>query len=236
MAVVQKIQCRVGKIIPHGNHVYTLALKPAKLVPRFKPGQFLHLALDDYDPSRFWPESRVFSIASSPNERDKLIIFYSVKGRFTARMEAELAEGRQVWVKLPYGDFVIEGDKDVALFAGGTGISAFTAYIGGLTQELSNNVYLVYGAREEGLLIYRELIEEQVKKIPFLRVIYFSENGGSAFIEKGSLAVNKIWPKVKAPHDTVFYISGPPVMLKALREELLDLGILKDNIKIDAWE
>jgi ferredoxin-NADP reductase len=236
MAVVQKIRCQVRKIIPHGNHVYTLALKPANLVPRFKPGQFLHLALDDYDPSGFWPESRVFSIASLPENRDNLLISYSVRGSFTSRMEREIKKGMQVWVKLPYGDFVIEGAKDVVLFAGGTGISAFTAYIGGLTKELSNNVYLAYGAREEDLLIYRKLIEEQVKKIPFLHVLYFSENDGAAFVEKGKLSVKEIWPKIKAPQDTVFYISGPPAMLKTLREELSDLGILRDNIKIDAWE
>ena len=40
--------------------------------PLFKPGQFLHLAIDPYDGAGFWPESRVFSIASSPRDRDRL--------------------------------------------------------------------------------------------------------------------------------------------------------------------
>ena len=35
-------------------------------VTPFKPGQFLHLALDAFEPGGFWPESRVFSIASAP--------------------------------------------------------------------------------------------------------------------------------------------------------------------------
>ena len=46
-------------------------------VPRFTPGQFLHLALDPYDADGFWPDSRVFSIASSPDARTNLAITYA---------------------------------------------------------------------------------------------------------------------------------------------------------------
>ena len=98
-------------------------------MPRFRAGQFLHLALDPYDPTGFWPESRVFSIASPPAQRDSVRITYAVHGQFTARMESDLAEGRQVWIKMPYGDFVIESQADVVLFAGGTGVTAFTAFL-----------------------------------------------------------------------------------------------------------
>src|SRR5918993_2722575 len=129
MAVAQKLECVVEQIVDHGERVYTLALRPGRAVPRFRAGQFLHLAMDPYDPAGFWPESRVFSIASSPAERDLLRITYAVHGRFTARMETELREGRRVWIKMPYGDFLIDSHGDVVLFAGGTGVSAFTAFL-----------------------------------------------------------------------------------------------------------
>lgn len=125
MGNIQKLPCRVQKIIDHGDRVYTVELLPERPLPRFKAGQFLHLALDDYNPSCFWPESRVFSIASSPTQRYYLRISYSVKGSFTTRMENDLHEGMLVWVKLPYGDFVIRDNGDVVLLAGGTGITAF---------------------------------------------------------------------------------------------------------------
>ena len=70
--MTQKLACRVERIVAHGERVYTVALRPERPAPRFRAGQFLHLALDPYDPSRFWPESRVFSIASSPSQRDLL--------------------------------------------------------------------------------------------------------------------------------------------------------------------
>jgi len=49
MATPQKLRCLVNKITDHGDHVYTVDLAPERPVPRFKPGQFLHLTLDDYD-------------------------------------------------------------------------------------------------------------------------------------------------------------------------------------------
>ena len=120
MPVTQKLRCVVEQVVAHGERVYTVALRPERQVPRFRAGQFLHLALDCYDSGGFWPDSRVFSIASSPAQRDLVRITYSVHGRFTARMESDLAEGREVWIKMPYGDFVIEGPRDIVLFAGGT--------------------------------------------------------------------------------------------------------------------
>ena len=119
----------------------------------------MRLALDEYDPSGFWPKSRVFSIASSPQQHERLSITYSLQGRFTARMEKELAEGKWMWIKLPYGEFIFQGIGAVVVFAGGTGITAFTAFLDALTPAFSHKIYLTCGAREPRLLIYRDLAE-----------------------------------------------------------------------------
>src|SRR6476469_4200804 len=135
MAPAQKLRCTVDGVIAHGDRVYTVTLRPERPAPRFRAGQFLHMALDAYDPTGFWPESRVFSIASAPSQRDLLRITYSVQGAFTARMEAGLVPGREVWVKMPYGHFIIEPRGEVVLLAGGTGITAFTAFLEQLGGE-----------------------------------------------------------------------------------------------------
>jgi len=245
MAVVQKILCHIEQITNYGENVYTLDLKPERLIPRFRPGQFLHLALDNYDPSGFWPESRVFSIASSPLQRDHIRISYSVRGRFTARMEKELHEGRRVWIKLPYGDFVIKNTTDIALFAGGTGITAFTAFLQGLTPDIKQNIYLAYGARNRSLLIYRGLIDKLSQRVHALRVYHFIENDaedmpsltkGEIRELKGCLSIASVWQEIQNPFETTFYLSGPPLMLKNMTQELHNLGIQEEAVKTDAWE
>ena len=83
--------------------IYIAEFRPLEKKIKFKPGQFLHLALDEYDPSFPWPESRCFSMQSSP-EDEVIRITFSVKGRYTARMVEELHLGKIVSLKLPYGD------------------------------------------------------------------------------------------------------------------------------------
>ena len=246
MAVAQKLYCQVEQITHHGEHVYTVTLRPERPAPRFRPGQFLHLALDEYDPSGFWPDSRVFSIASSPAQRDRLRISYSVQGRFTARMEQELAQGKWVWVKLPYGDFLIDDTHDVVLFAGGTGITAFTAFLDGLPPEFQHSVYLAYGARDRSLLIYRDTVEQLAFSVQQLQVFYFVERDTDSQPETtdirhppetiGRLSAAAVWPNIREPFEATYYLSGPPPMLKALAPELRGLGIRADAIRIDAWE
>ncbi len=94
-------------------------------------------------------------------------------------MEAELVPGRQVWVKLPYGEFCVEGDTDVCLLAGGTGITAFTAFLAGLPAEQGRRIDLFYGARQPGLLIYRSVVEEAVARSPSLHAHYLAEQNAT---------------------------------------------------------
>jgi ferredoxin-NADP reductase len=241
MPVVQRIHCRVYGIRDHGHHVYTIDLMPERRVPRFRPGQFLHLSLDEYDPSGFWPESRVFSIASPPTERDRLRISYSVRGRFTARMERELDPGRMVWIKMPYGEFVVDGRRDVVLLAGGTGITAFTAFLGSLTPECQHDVYLFYGARRRSLLIYGSTVERVARVVPRLRPIYFVEDdsdadGSTLEVSTGCLSVAAAWRIVENPLEADYYLSGPPLMLKRFSMELSQHRLPTEAIHIDAWE
>lgn len=236
--MTQKLACLVERVVAHGERVYTLVLKPERPAPRFRPGQFLHLALDRYDPTGFWPESRVFSIASGPNERERLRITYAVHGRFTERMESEAAEGRQVWIKLPYGDFVIDANADVVLFAGGTGVSAFTAFLEDLPAESARQVVVAYGARTDSLLIYRDALERCASRARALTILYFVERteGLVPAAHHGRVSVGTVWPRVRDPKQTHFYVSGPPPMLKAITRDVSDRGVDPGAIHIDAWE
>jgi ferredoxin-NADP reductase len=233
--VTQKLACVIERVVAHGERVYTLVLRPERPVPRFLPGQFLHLALDPYDPAGFWPESRVFSIASGPNDRSRVSVTYAVHGRFTARLEAEALEGRTVWVKLPYGDFVVDNRRPTALLAGGTGVTAFTAMLESLTPS-SQPVALAYGARTPDLLIYRQAIEACAASAPALDVLYFAEEGSAPPVRPGRVTVDALWERLTAPLATDFYISGPPAMLRGLAADLRARDVAPDAIHIDAWE
>ena len=230
MAVVRRMPCTVRGVINHGERVYTVDLEPSMPVPRFTPGQFLHLALDPYEADGFWPESRVFSIASSPDERDRLSITYAVKGAFTTRMERELAVGGSAWVKLPYGEFVVEPGRDAVLFAGGTGITAFTAFLRSLVPERTSRVLLFYGARTPNLFVYGDLAEARAREVPALTCHPVCE------ATEGRLDVAAAWPAIEELEKPLVYLSGPPAMLTGLTAQMLDRGVSPEDIRTDAWE
>jgi ferredoxin-NADP reductase len=238
MAVMQKLACEVERVISHGERVYTVTLRPERPVPRFQAGQFLHLALDRYEPTGFWPESRVFSIASPPSQRDRVRITYAVHGPFTQRMERELTEGRTAWIKLPYGDFVVDAQADVALFAGGTGVTAFSAFLEALPADARQTVIVAYGARTPDLLIYRDALDGCAARVPSLQVSYFVEDGADSAsgLRPGRVSVEAVWPRLSRPLDTQFYIAGPPAMLQAIGHDLRSRSVSAEAIHIDAWE
>jgi len=230
MAVVRKLACVVEALRDHGEHVYTVDLRPVGTLPRFKPGQFLHLALDHYEPDGFWPESRVFSIASSPRERDRLAITYAVKGAFTTRMERELTEGVAVWTKLPYGEFGVDRARDAVLFAGGTGVTAFTAFLQSLEPEQAPRVVLFYGARKPDLFVYGPLAQACARDVSAFTCSLVCEE------TDGRLQVDAAWPAIATLHDPAFYLSGPPQMLAALAAQLRGRGVAMEAIRTDAWD
>ena len=198
MAVVRRIPCVIRDVVDHGERVYTVMLQPSVAVPQFKPGQFLHLALDHYDGVGFWPESRVFSIASSPREREHLTITYGVKGAFTTRMERELVPGATAWAKLPYGEFVIDPARDAVLFAGGTGVTAFTAFLKSLAPDHASRVVLFYGARTPDLFVYGPLVQACARDVASLTCRLVCEE------THGRLEVDATWPTIAPLDDPVF--------------------------------
>ncbi len=230
MPVVRRMPCLVRGLTDHGERVYTVDLEPSSVVPRFRPGQFLHLALDPYEADGFWPESRVFSIASAPTERDRLSITYAVKGAYTSRMERELAPSRTVWVKLPYGEFTVDPARDAVLFAGGTGVTAFTAFLGSLAPAGDRRVTLFYGARTPELFVYGDFATDRASEVRGLDVHLVCE------ATDGRLSVAAAWPVIRELDDPTFYLSGPPAMLTALTSELLHHGVPATEVRTDAWE
>jgi ferredoxin-NADP reductase len=233
----QILRCHVTDILDHGKHVYSIILKPVNLVPFFLPGQFLHLALDKVTRADEWPDSRPFSIASPPAERQNLRITYAVKGLFTQRMEAELHPGREIWVNMPFGAFIVNDDTDVCLLAGGTGVTAFTGFLAGLRAKHPHHVYLFYGAGSPHLLIYRPLVEDAQQRCPNLQVRFLAEQdteGTGCLL--GRIEAATVFEMIPNPLSVIYYLAGPPGMISSLSSGLSQRGVTESNLVADAWE
>lgn len=234
-----RLHACILEIIDHAPGLRTFILEPERPVPRFRPGQFLHLAMDSYDPSQHWPESRIFSIASPAEQRDRLRITVSAVGRFTRRMMT-LRPKDEVWLKLPYGDFVVESvsDRTTVLVAGGTGITPFVSLVSSTSHQLPR-IVLLYGARTPDLLIYRDILEQVARQNPTFHWVPFVEQGEWPGARPGRLSAKAAMEAAGQwgdPARATYYLSGPPAMLSALKGDLIDAGMSVESIRIDAWE
>jgi hypothetical protein len=247
MANPIKMLSEVASVMKHDEGVYTVSLAPMRRVPKFVAGQFLHLALDEYDSQGgFWPESRVFSIASAPMMQN-IEIVYSVKGRYTARMKKELATGKQVWLKLPYGEFSIDtmasSGQDIVLVAGGTGISPYLSYLRTILNgsQGTRRVHLIYGIRNEKHVLCSKDLSSCCSTIKEFTMDLFVENGKNKMFSfarqhEGIIRIERILEIGKSMIEPLYFLSGPPSMIQTFKNGLTSEGITPNKIMIDNWE
>ncbi|MDA3835749.1 MAG: FAD-dependent oxidoreductase [Spirochaetales bacterium] len=228
MAIVKKVKAVVNRVIRRGDDVFTLELSLQGRTAKFLPGQFLHLALDEYDPSYGWPESRCFSLQSSP--KDSIVrLTYAVKGAYTQRMLEEIKPGTQLWLKLPYGDlFTRPHCKNKTIFiAGGTGVTPFLSLFGDEAFVAYNNPALYLGLRNEGHdfygdeLLQAQLINSALKIHRFIQEI------------DGLIDLNMVLGS--ASSESHFFISGPMKMIRWCRDSLRQRGVQEERIFTDDW-
>ena len=225
MPMVRKYQAQVVSISNPVNRIFTVVLESLGNPFKYQPGQFLHLALDEYDPTEQWPDSRCFSMQSSPTEKF-IKISYSVKGRFTSRMQEELQQGKRVTLKLPFGDLFTQPHNKVntVFIAGGTGITPFLSLFTNqvFKQYINPRIYL--GFRNVKFNIYQEDLGSL--KSTLLNIFYED-------IE-GRLDINQIF--LENGTNANYFISGPPQMIKSFKQALIEFGVRLDSILTDDWE
>jgi NAD(P)H-flavin reductase len=206
--------------------IYTLEFKSLNTRYKYNPGQFLHIALDpDYDGASQWPESRCFSMQSSPDE-ETIKITYAVKGRFTRQMAEQLHTGQKVWLKLPYGDLFTKPHNKVntVFIAGGTGVTPFLSLFTHNSFKEYNNPRIYLGFRSLSYNIYLK----ELTSVKICDPKYFYED------VNGLLDIDLIFSENGIGSD--YFISGPPVMIKIFKEKLTARGVPGIQILTDDWE
>jgi ferredoxin-NADP reductase len=229
MSLPKKYKAEVISVVNPIDKIYTIELKSDSGAFKYRPGQFLHLALDEYDPSSGWPESRCYSMQTSPvNEFIK--ITFSVKGKFTTRMADELKQGKIIDLKLPYGDFFQQdhSKENVVFIAGGTGITPFLSLFNDPSFIEYSSPKLYFGVREKGYNIYTEFLNLAMEINPGLQIDIRYQD------KSGFLDLDQIFYENK--EDCTYFISGPQTMISVFKSRLISLGLTGGNVKTDDWE
>jgi ferredoxin-NADP reductase len=229
MALVKKYPVEVVSVTSQVDGVYTVSFASDGTPFKYHPGQFLHLAMDEYDPSSQWPDSRCFSIQSSPGN-ELIKITYAVKGRFTTRMQKELKPGKPLTIKLPYGDLFtrVHNKTNTVFIAGGTGITPFLSLFNYRGFQEYTNPVLFAGFRSHAHNFYIGDLDKASGINPGLRILTTYQD------EEGPLNIARIVNEIDI--SSTFFISGPPSMIRSFRDALMAAKINENQIQTDDWE
>lgn len=126
----------------------------------FQAGQYINLYVPSGD-----GRPRAFSIAGKPSENDRieLNVCKVKEGQATTWLHEQLEIGAELKFSGPYGRFFVRTSKPepMLFLAGGSGLSGPKSMILDLFEKgESRDITLIYGARNQDDLYYRDLFED----------------------------------------------------------------------------
>jgi len=222
---------KVRAVIPEAARIWTVVM--ARETPlAFAPGQFAFVRA--HQGRRFSP-GHPFTISSGPQE-GRIRITVKGVGDFSSGV-GSWRPGTRLVVDGPYGTFTLPqrpGDPLVFL-AGGIGITPFLSMLRDLyTRRDPRPVTLIWVNRNKESLFGRGELETMVKELEGVKVVLALSRGEADWPgERGRLDRNMLLRHVPHPSEALFYLCGPPQMMKAMLRLLKGLGVGKGRI---AWE
>jgi ferredoxin-NADP reductase len=212
--------------------------KPEAFV--FKAGQSIDMTLINPPETDAEGNRRAFSIASAPDER-RLLIATRMRDTAFKRVLAIMPIGTQVEIEGPFGDLVLHNDQSRAavFLAGGIGITPFRSILLQVKREhLQYSLFCFYANRRpEDAPFLKELEalqEPHVRTIvPTMTQIMCLDPSWNG--EIGRIDHSMLTRHLKFAVSAIYYLAGPPGMVKGLQKMLKAVGVSDDDIRTEEF-
>ncbi len=207
----------------------------------FTPGQYLDMTLLDPPESDAEGNVRSFSIASAPHE-DTLMVATRMRDTAFKRVLKTMLIGTGVKIEGPSGDLILQNDstRTAVFLAGGIGITPFRSIVHWAAKEKSpNRVVLFYSNRrpeDAPFLMELQRLEKDNPKYKLIASMTEMEKSHRAWNgENGLITQEMLGRHLKGATSPIYYIAGPPAMVKGLHEMLSKAGIMDDDIRAEEF-
>lgn len=187
----------------------------------FLPGQFCQLSIPGVGEAPF-------GIASSPYENELLFTVNRI-GVVTTTLHS-LENGVEIGLRGPLGNsYPVElaKGKNILIIAGGFAFTTLRSLFLYISSERNRsnfgNITIIYGAREPGLLLYRDEYDKWMETPDFNLILTVDKatDGWKGEVGVVPAIVKKVKPDSR---NTVVFVCGPPIMLKYTFPVLDELG------------
>jgi ferredoxin-NADP reductase len=207
----------------------------------FKPGQYLDMTLLDPPETDSEGNVRSFSIASAPHE-ETLMVATRMRDTAFKRVLKTMPFGTAVKIEGPSGDLVLQNDvtRTAVFLAGGIGITPFRSIVHWAAKEkLPNRIVLFYSNRrpeDAPFLAELQALEGDNPKYQLIASMTEMEKSHRPWSgETGLIDQEMLGRYLKGAASPIYYIAGPPAMVKGLHEMLNKAGMNDDDIRAEEF-
>ena len=208
---------------------------------QFQAGQFITLTLINAPETDAEGDTRAFSLASAPYEKD-LMIATRMRESALKRILKTMTFGSSVEIRGPFGSLVLHRDvnRPAVFVAGGIGITPFRSIVLQANQDgFSHRLFLFYSNRrpEDAAFLAELRVLEKVNPNYILIGIMtnMAESSRSWEGQKGHINKEMLSAFVKDLAEPIYYVAGPPGMVEAIRNLLQKSGADEDNIHVEKF-
>lgn len=248
----EEVPFRAGGYIQIESPPYNINFKDFDVAPEYR-GDWEKFKIFDLKAVSTETVTRAYSMANAPSEKGIIMLNVRIATPPPKRNDLppgvmssyifSLKPGDEVTISGPFGEFFARETKNEMMFiGGGAGMAPMRSHIFDQFHRLKmrdRKVTFWYGARSMREAFYVEDFDNIQKEYDnFKWYLALSEplpednwTGLKGFIHQ--VAYENYLKNHPAPEDIEYYLCGPPMMIKAVTDMLLNLGVERENIMFD---
>ncbi|MDO8551686.1 MAG: FAD-dependent oxidoreductase [bacterium] len=201
----------------------------------FQAGQYIYITIPKplYDDNR--GNRRHFTITNSPHDLD-IVITTRIGPSAFKRTLTEAPLGTEVELGPVEGNFTLPKDteKSLVFIAGGIGVTPFMSMLDYIAnQKLPYKITLIYSNRDKESTAYLDELEKWTKEIPDFKLFSTMTQDPNWLGEHGRVDINYIKKHLQELNSYLYFVSGPPGFVEAMKKVLGEAGVKNSNIRVE---
>ena len=206
----------------------------------YRAGQFVDITLLEPPETDAEGNTRGFSISSAPSE-DVITITTRLRDTAFKRVLQTMPLGSIVKIEGPFGDLRLHhADRPAVVLTGGIGITPFRSILVETIRSggLSYPVVVFYANRRPQDAAFLDELRDlagQDGNLTLVPTMSGLDEMGAWDGERGHIDASMLARHLDGVGHAIYYLTGPPGMVKGLRTILVDSGVDEDDIRTEEF-
>ncbi|PZR59062.1 MAG: oxidoreductase [Candidatus Meridianibacter frigidus] len=207
----------------------------------FTAGQFVDITLANPSETDSEGNKRGFSVSSAPYE-ETIMITTRMRDTAFKRVLKSMPLDTAVKIEGPFGELTLHDDasRPAVLLTGGVGVTTFRSIVFEAAHlKLPHRILLFYSNRrpeDAPFLAELQTLQKTNPNYTLIATMTDIENSTQPWSgETGMINAEMLAKYSDAAKNAIFYITGPPAMVKGLQAVLAGIRVQGDDVRVEEY-